>query len=72
MSIDARADAANSDHPASNAKTGKAPPSPTPAAPAATPGDDMMSKAEWFWAVLLWAGVTTFMLIAIWLNIGTR
>jgi hypothetical protein len=32
----------------------------------------VMTKAEWFWAVLLWAGVTVFMIIAIWLNIGTH
>jgi hypothetical protein len=32
----------------------------------------MMTRAEWFWATLLWLGVTLFMLIAIWLNIGTH
>jgi len=32
----------------------------------------VMSRAEWFWVVLLWVGVTAFMLVAIWLNIGTR
>lgn len=32
----------------------------------------VMTRAEWFWAVILWLGVTAFMLAAIWLNIGTR
>lgn len=31
-----------------------------------------MTKAEWLWAVIIWLGVTAFMLVAIWLNIGTR
>ena len=31
-----------------------------------------MTRAEWIWAVILWIGVTAFMLAAIWLNIGTR
>lgn len=31
-----------------------------------------MTRQEWFWAVIIWLGVTAFMIVAIWLNIGTR
>ena len=31
-----------------------------------------MTKAEWFWVILMWLGVTAFMIVAIWLNIGTK
>ena len=32
----------------------------------------VMTKLEWLWAIIIWLGVTAFMVVAIWLNIGTR
>ena len=30
------------------------------------------AKADWFWVILMWTCVTGFMVLALWLNIGTR